>query len=418
MGNILEKKHHLVSAILFTIISLQFGCAIDPKAHSLIEKSLVLDHIKSRIDNISLPVHLPTQGSIPKIDIPRFNSCMAPLSSKLKLGFIDLLHRANDSKDDLDFQLLGKINELDDDNLLTNHPVIEHIFDKLLTAATIDKIPTDIAEKAKADLTVINNQLLDQFRQNRDVLKKDTKQAAERTKHYLASYFKKGIAQVVQDEKEKAELHNKAAALLNLKVTDPALVKVFAMIDPQLTKTTNKPGQKSLGFIGRDGSQYGFPGIVEQNTQVSIDHNQIGADGIRIVLEALRDTYAPLPVLENATAAATLPDYVIKFDEQGKGSIQWRYDHHDPAKFETIKVDNEHFQTIEAYARKAEATIAGTVGKAIRGGSLGALNNEAVAKIVETAAGVIARHVTERAAWCVQAQLDATKIDSHQISLE
>ena len=40
------------------------------------------------------------------------------------------------------------------------------------------------------------------------------------------------------------------------------------------------------------------------------------------------------------------------------------------------------------------------VGKAIRGGSWGALNNEAVAKVIETVAEVLACHATERAGWC------------------
>lgn len=104
-------------------------------------------------------------------------------------------------------------------------------------------------------------------------------------------------------------------------------------------------------------------------------------------------------MLPNTNASASLTDYVIDFSKP----VHWVYDRRAGTSAD-ISIDEAGFQEIEAHSRKAEASVAGAVGKAIRGGSWGALNNEAVAKLVETAAGVVARHVTERAQWCVKAQ--------------
>ncbi|MGH8549248.1 MAG: hypothetical protein ACRERU_11750 [Methylococcales bacterium] len=122
-----------------------------------------------------------------------------------------------------------------------------------------------------------------------------------------------------------------------------------------------------------------------------MDHSQVGADLIRIILEAIRDGFlarddcAALPAIsESATGvtAGLLMDFHVNACK-----TYW-------------KVDLDDFIEIQMRANAAEAMIASTAGKAIRGGSMGSLNNEALARAVETAAGVIARHTTERVEWC------------------
>ncbi|MNC82289.1 hypothetical protein D3C75_1357400 [compost metagenome] len=51
------------------------------------------------------------------------------------------------------------------------------------------------------------------------------------------------------------------------------------------------------------------------------------------------------------------------------------------------------------YAAQAEATVTAATSQAIRGLSVAALNNEAVAKTLETMAGVSARKIVEKSRW-------------------
>ena len=141
------------------------------------------------------------------------------------------------------------------------------------------------------------------------------------------------------------------------------------------------PVQKAEpGFVSRSGSRYRFPGLSGGAAGV-VDYSQIGADLIRVVLEAVRDSTVPLPAVSDATGVKL---GVPVFNPQ------------DPKWHATP----QSFLEIETRASQAEATVAAAVGQAGRGASWGALNNEAVAKLVETAAGVIARHSAERTGWC------------------
>ena len=160
---------------------------------------------------------------------------------------------------------------------------------------------------------------------------------------------------------------------------------------------------KNAGFIARDGSKYSFSGQSKTGEKLSIDHNQIGADIIRIFLEGVRDTYHPLPVSPDSTLAQNKEKLKeefkeIQFDIFGKEDLKWHVGN--KSYFYENKVDENKFNEIETDGKKSEATTATAVGKAIRGGFVGSLNNEALAKTLETAAGVISRQTTERYKWC------------------
>lgn len=387
-------------AIVLITISLLIGCANNQPRLPL------LDNIKDRFSSIKVST-APTVKNI-----QQFNTCMAPLSSKLKPGFIALIKNIKGMGPDAKLQFSGNFGELGDEHMLIGnhnlHPAIDAIFDKLLTDIHSDHSAA-IASNQVNDLKAINQQIMDKLKQDGEFLKQDTQKATTLANDYLVAYFKKSVAGIVsnvlKNDKEKDKLLTKTASLLNLKADDPKLEKVFALLNKQLGKASNKFLQSNTGFIGRDGTLYNFPGLNE-GTSTSIDHSQIGADTIRIILEALRDTYAPLPVLPESTAAKYLTEYVISFDSQGQAKFAWQFDHQDPSRIAMVSIDAEHFQTIEAHAKRAEAFVASTVGKVIRGGSWGSLNNEAVAKLIETVAGVVARQLTERAEWCLHAQLN------------
>ena len=219
-------------------------------------------------------------------------------------------------------------------------------------------------------------------------------------KDYLAAYFGSGGSLFVAlDAKDKNKWPEEIAKALKVQPNSPLVGNVLANLPLplDLDGLALPPGTSNFhiqvpkdepGFVSRDGTRYKFPGVTWKGSSAAIDHSQVGADLIRVILEALRDTYAPLPTVANAT--------IVK--SQAKGRFKG-VEIFNPES-NSWHVNAEDFQNIEANANQAESVVAGAVGKAIRGGSWGSLNNEALAKAVETAAGVFARHSVEWAGWC------------------
>lgn len=370
------------------------GCADAPNIPlAVVGRLPAVERIQDKLDALNLTIRPPKPGA--NADAARWHACMAPLSSRLKPVLIQWL---NSAEADNELAEIGILAQLEDGKPLSDHPLITELLDRL-TVAPRWSGPSELAGKVKADLAAVNAGLDRHLAADNQQLRADTQQALRLSKAYLNAYFKKGAAVAASrwlpNPEETRKLQQQAAGLLKLKADDPELGEALAM----LYKRLDRLADQSAGFVGRDGSQFGFPGTVERNSRIDIDHSQVAADTLRVVLEALRDSIAPLPVLPQATAAASLKGYVVDFGKP----LHWIYDRRDGA-FVDIIIDEARFQEIDAHARMAEASVAGAVGKAIRGGSWGALNNEAVAKLVETAAGVLARHMTERADWCLQAE--------------
>lgn len=176
-------------------------------------------------------------------------------------------------------------------------------------------------------------------------------------------------------------------------------------------KLENQKTDDQGGFISGGGTHYKFTGLAPAGSGVAIDHSQVGADLIRISFEALRDTYLTVPVVSKSTLATLNTDEKFKAMLEKNGITVDTYA--EPAgtwhvgkpggsggTIYNYQMQASAFTDAEAQANQAESMVATAVGKAIRGGSWGSLNNEALAKAVETAAGVFARHVAERAGWC------------------
>ena len=350
--------------------------------------------LQSKIENLKQPIHLPT-----KVDVENYAACMAPLSAKLKPGLLaltDKLHQ-HPSGPFLSRQLAALDESMLFDDTQNLRDYLNILSDQLVTDST--------AIKDKIDGTV------KQLQQEASPVKADLEAVSKRSEVYLKAYFTKNISQIVRslamDDSEKSDLKAKIADVLQRKPDDPTVAKALDKLSPQIQKIANKIADKSPGFISRDGTAYNFPGATNQcAAPTHIDHSQIEADVIRIILESLRDTYAPLPVLANSTAATIEGADTLDFgpDHSVPLTVGWHINHSDPGSLLQFTLTADQFQDIAAKARSAEASVAGAVGKAIRGGSWGSLNNEAVARSIETAAGVLARHTAERAEWCVQAQ--------------
>jgi len=145
---------------------------------------------------------------------------------------------------------------------------------------------------------------------------------------------------------------------------------------------------KDEAFRTRGGVEYSFPAVTasidpladEPYTISDIDFLQVGSDLARVFWEAVGDSIAGVPGDPKATGCkiGLLPPF--KSGEYG--------------------VSDEQFVRINEHASQIEALISVSTGRLIRGISVFSLNNEALATLIETSVGVIARKATEKVLWC------------------
>ena len=157
-----------------------------------------------------------------------------------------------------------------------------------------------------------------------------------------------------------------------------------------VVKTTSK------GFVDRSGNVWLFPGIsaeIDESPANSghpspppVDSQRFSADLIRIFLEAFFDTAYRVPAVHGATALRVRPG------PQESPYPEFDADH--PA------ISLEALGRVTRNAMRAEAVVTSLVGKTVRGGSVIGTQNETLAATLETAAGVIAKKLTEHEGFC------------------
>lgn len=357
-----------------------------------------LNQYKIPID-FNLPRHLSAT-----VNPIQFAKCMAPQTAKLKPGFTRFVAKLKTHPQGK--LLLAEIGLLDDsqliDSVMTVRSQVQTLFSQFTTDAgfVIDLKDSRIAE-IMSDSAINDTEDAQQLSINVD---KDMQLLDDLTRSYLKAYFTKPL-DVQASVVNKTKLRVSLAAILNLKPQDQKISTLMDFLQPQLKSSIN-PITRLGGFIDRDGSQFGFPGVASQTGSLKVNYSQIATEVMRIFLNALRDGLAPIPVLENSTAASLQYNFdILQFGLSDQPiTLEWHMDRHDTSKVLSIRVSPEQFENIESNARQAEASVASSVGKAIRGGSMGSLNNEAVAQLLETVAGVLAKHKSQRAQWCLLAQ--------------
>ncbi|AEG00549.1 hypothetical protein [Methylomonas methanica] len=381
----------LPKTILFLSLLSLSGC-------SALETAPRLSQL-GRIDDFQLPLTLT-----PSVDSLAFADCMAPATAKVKLGFGHLVGKLRDQAEN--GVLLNQLGLLEKPNLaehaLQTGTHLRDLIDHFTTNLTISDrvgipgsgIGEKIHQKAEKIAEYIQQHPLDS-EQDLQLLKK-------LSRAYLKAYFIKPVDfNRLQSDDEK-NLRAEIASILKRNPNDPKVNALLETLQPKLKPAT----LKIAGFIDRDGSQFGFSGISTSADSLKVDHSQIGADVMRIFLDALRDTLVPLPVLAYSTAGEQQAEFdVMTFQTADQPiSFDWHTDRHDHSKTIHLSITAQQFEYIQALAKQAEASAASSVGKAIRGGAVGSLNNEAIARQLETAAGVLARHAAERSQWCLLAQ--------------
>jgi len=227
--------------------------------------------------------------------------------------------------------------------------------------------------------------------------------AASLVGEYMKAYFNNGNIFAI-DLKTGALLQDaKDAIRKHLGITDVGVIEKLADNLLQQIPGT-KPDESGVyhllvkksdgGFVTRAGATFMFPGISvtldpKSNTPVAlskIDLVQIGSDMIRILIEGLGDGWSMIPGDPRSTgvAVAQLPRYEPPKNDKSK-----------------YLVTQDQFASINDWSNRVEGVVGSATGQAIRGISWISLNNEALAKMIETAVGVAARKGTERLAWCI-----------------
>lgn len=138
------------------------------------------------------------------------------------------------------------------------------------------------------------------------------------------------------------------------------------------------------GFVTRAGMKVSFQGISvdigkDGTAKAAVTHpeaTEVGPELARVITEAVFDSMGvKVPAAADSTAC--------------KANVL-------PCVTDSEKADVER---MDGYATRAEATVSAAAGQVFRAGGPVALNNEALAKSLETLAGVTARKVLEKAAW-------------------
>lgn len=226
---------------------------------------------------------------------------------------------------------------------------------------------------------------------------------------YLRAYFRNG--KFISLDLDPADLQTSIANSLEkqLKISKKLAEATAKKILPKVIgKQPSSDGKYHLigkiddgGFITRGGAKYQFPAVAvnlditsNQPLKASkVDFSQVGADVIRIFIEAFGDGMAAVPADALSTAC--------QLTEEGVRAPKLS-----PIQCYKAGMDNvskDDFASINSDASKAETVVGTAVGESVRGISWLSLNNDALAKIFATSAGVIARKTTEKVMWCVYA---------------
>ena len=156
------------------------------------------------------------------------------------------------------------------------------------------------------------------------------------------------------------------------------------------------------GFVTRDGVSHSFSGVTlsldpKGNTPVGIskiDMPQVASDLMRVFIEATGDALAKIPGDPKSTGVLNkdINISIPLYTEKDTG----------------LKPDD--FSKVNEWGNTVEGTVGAAVGEAIRGIGWIALNNETLAKLIETSVAVSAKKGIEKVAWCYYASKSKPRV--------
>ncbi|WP_454743991.1 hypothetical protein [Cupriavidus necator] len=133
---------------------------------------------------------------------------------------------------------------------------------------------------------------------------------------------------------------------------------------------------------------------------------EIAPQLMRVLLEAIYDSHGlVVPAISSSTACTSPPLYPKQYclgpDDMKAQGLAHSLD------AGTTPTTAERVKWVDEYANRFEAIVTALTSQLIRGGGWASLNNETVAKTVETMAGVNSRKVGEKALWKIQSECEA-----------
>jgi hypothetical protein len=184
------------------------------------------------------------------------------------------------------------------------------------------------------------------------------------------------------------------------------------LADQLFTDLGLKDGTITIGSISTDGfTSRGGQALVFPELQVTvsvpggkverpqINYTLVGDDIVRVLLNAIYDSWLGVPATSGATGIN------ISGDDGSGAKVDVGLVAFAPNEF--AKAQNRHnavtpdeFASIDARASQVDAASASAIGRVIRGGGFISLNNEALASMIETVIGVTLRKGTEKVLWC------------------
>jgi hypothetical protein len=219
---------------------------------------------------------------------------------------------------------------------------------------------------------------------------------------YTQAYFRTGkFTQVEFNPKEAQQRVKEQLAEAIPTIQDSDIQNIFANLEKLIEKKDN--GNYILYsrvsgevFRSRGGADYGFP-IVTASFEpyakkpvnlTKIDFLGIGTDLLRLFIEANADAFLKLPADQTSTACKAkllkpfLPNETPDPEESSKS------------------ITSTQFAQVNAIANNVDALVGVGTSVIIRGMNMSALNNEALAKMIETSMAATFRKVYEKIAWC------------------
>ena len=204
----------------------------------------------------------------------------------------------------------------------------------------------------------------------------------------------------------KANAVNQLKDILGDDITEELRDELQAILDQITDKSIFKLGD--LAFVSRGGGNRQFPGFnaswtpgagkpTLEPTFQEIPISDVGADIVRVTLEAIFDSLIGLPAVSNATGVSLvarvegtdlpigLPDFA-KLDEP-------------PYK---VPFDEGAFNNVDEQANHVEGIVKPPLETSLIGISLFGTNNELIANLIATTIAVSAKKVVEYMAWCYE----------------
>jgi len=230
---------------------------------------------------------------------------------------------------------------------------------------------------------------------------------------YITAYFRDG------------QFARGTLSLEGLLAEFPQLANLPAPLQAQLQAIVNQAqSDATFGKIGdtalvtRGGDKLQVPSITVsfdpakgQLSATKVDYALVGSDLIRVLFEAIFDANDRVPAVSTATgvgdpAAKTNIPGAVRLVDFGK-ITGWNPPY--------SAIDADKFGQIQSFANSASSTTATATGQAIRGLGPASLNNEAVAKLIESLVGTVSRKVAEKVAWCWFADLPPAGSNDHEV---